>query len=271
MIKIITDSSSNFTQEEAKKLGITVIPLTFIFGSEQYLDGIDMSWEDFYKRLAREKELPHTSQLTEEQIESAVAEAKKQADEVLIMPIASVLSGSMERCRAVAARHENIYVYDTKCTTVMLKSLVLEALANVDKPVGEIIKILDGYRPKLKLYAVLDTLENLRKGGRLSSVAALIGNLLKIKPVIALGSDGKVELVSKQFGIKKGISYIAEKVDVKKIDFTKPVYLIYTGNDENSEILNAKVGAKYSEKSNICPVIGVHIGADAAGIVFAEK
>lgn len=271
MIKIITDSSSNITQEEAKKLGIIVMPLTFIFGSEQYLDGIDMSWEDFYKRMEKEKELPHTSQLTEDQIEQAVQQAKKDADEVLIMPIAAVLSGSSERCKAVAARHENVYVYDTRSTTVMLKSLVLEALANADKPVSEVVKILDAYRPKLKLYAVLDTLENLRKGGRLSSVAALIGNLLKIKPVISFTDNGKVDLISKQFGMKKGISYVAEKVDVKKIDFTKPVYLIYTGNDENSEILHAKLGAECSEKSNICPVIGVHIGSNAAGIVFAEK
>ncbi len=274
MIKIITDSSSNFTQEEAKKLGIIVMPLTFIFGNEQYLDGIDMDWDTFYNRMDEEKELPHTSQLTEEQIDSAIKQAKGEigeSDEVLIMPIAAVLSGTTDRCKTVAARYKNVYVYDTRCTTVVLKSLVLEALANADKPVAEVIEILDAYRPKLKIYAVLDTLENLRKGGRLSNVVAIIGNLLKIKPVITFTDDGKVDVISKQFGINKGISYITSKIDKNKIDFTKPVYLIYTKTDKNCELLRAKLNIEFSEKSNICPVIGVHNGSNAAGIVYAEK
>lgn len=271
MIKIITDSSSNITQEEAKRLGVTVMPLTIIFGNKEFKDGIDLDCDKFYDMLAAEKEFPHTSQLTEEQIEETVKSVLTDGDEVLIVSIASVLSGSFERCKAVAEKYQNVYAYDSKCTTVMLKAMVLEALANADKSVKEVIQILDNYRPKLKLYAALDTLENLRKGGRLSSTAAILGSILKIKPVITFALDGKVELISKQFGINKGISYVASQVDKNKIDFTKPVFLIYTGDDKNSESLLAKIGTEYSEKSNICPVIGAHIGANAAGIVYAEK
>ena len=204
---------------------------------------------------------PHTSQLTEAQVEEAVNAALKEADEVLILPLASQLSGSYERCKAVAAKYDNVYVYDTKCTTVMLKLCVIEALKIIDKGVDAICAMLDELRPKLKIYAVLDTLDNLRKGG----------SLLKIKPVITFSVDGKVEMISKQFGINKGINYICSIIDKDKIDFTKPVYLIYTENDKNAEVLSSKLGIKFSEKGNICPVIGTHIGADAAGVVFAEK
>lgn len=271
MIKIITDSSANISQEEAKKLNIKVMPLTVIFGSEEYQDGVNLDCAEFYEKMASSKDFPHTAQLTEEQIESAVKEVQGEADEVLIMPIASVLSGTFERCKAVAARYEKVYAYDTRCTTVMLKLMITEALKNADKSAVEVMKILDGLRPKLKIYAALDTLENLKKGGRLSGAAAFIGTMLKIKPVITFSVDGKVEVISKQFGINKGINYIVQTLDKDKIDFEKPVYLIYTADDKNSETLISKLNIPYTEKINICPVIGTHIGVAAAGIVFAEK
>lgn len=273
MVKIITDSSSNITPEEAKSLGVTVMPLTISFGTEEFRDGLDIGCDEFYTKLRECKEFPHTSQLTEDEIESAVQSVLKDGDEVLILPLASVLSGSYERCKAVAARHENVYAYDAKCTTVILKMCVTEALkaAKEGKSAAQITAMLDELRPKLKLYAALDTLENLRKGGRLSKASAIIGTVLKIKPVITISGEGKVEMVSKQFGINKSINYIASIVNGNKIDYTKPVYLIYTENDKNAQTLIEKLGIKYSEKGNICPVIGTHIGANAAGIVFAEK
>lgn len=271
MVAIITDSSSNITQSEAAELGVTVMPLTIIFGTTEFRDGIDIDCGEFYKRLTEGKEFPHTAQLTEAQIEDAVRAALEKADEVLIMPISSALSGSFERCAGVARRYENVFAYDTKCTTVMLKMMVLEAVANREKPVREIIKILDSLRPKIKLFAALDTLEYLGKGGRISKAAATLGSALKIKPVITLNIKGEVELVSRQFGISKGISNVAGRVDKDKIDYSKPVYFIYTMDDENCLALIAKSGIKFDEKANICPVIGTHIGPYAAGIVYAEK
>lgn len=95
--------------------------------------------------------------------------------------------------------------------------------------------------------------------------------MLKIKPVITFAVDGRVEVISKQFGINKGMSYLVQTIDKNKIDFTKPVYLIYTGDDKNSEALISRLNIPYTEKLNICPVIGTHIGRAAAGVVFAEK
>lgn len=271
MVAIITDSSSNFSQEEAKALNVSLMPLTIIFGMEEFRDGVDIDCEEFYKKLTTGSDFPHTAQLSEAQIDEAVQDALKQCDEVLILPIAAALSGSYDRCVHIANKYNGVYVYETSCTIVMLKMLVLEAVANRTKSAEEIIKILDNLRPKIKLWAALDTLEYLGRGGRISKTVAKIGSVLKVKPVVTLNSKGEVELVSKQFGMGKALNFIADKVDAKKIDFSKPVYLIYTMNDANSQILADKIGAKYSEKCNICPVIGTHIGPDGAGFVYIEK
>lgn len=183
MIKIITDSSSNITPEESKALGIGLMPLTISFGTQEFRDGIDISCEEFYEKMQTGGEFPHTSQLTEEQVEGSVMEAfENGADEVLLLPLASALSGSYERCKTVAERHDRVYAHDCCCTTVMLKLCVLHALkmANAGAKVYEIIDALKELRPKLKIYACLDTLENLRKGGRLSTVTAIIGSVLKL-------------------------------------------------------------------------------------------
>ena len=274
MIKIITDSSSNITPEESKALGIGLMPLTISFGTQEFRDGIDISCEEFYEKMQTGGEFPHTSQLTEEQVEGSVMEAfENGADEVLLLPLASALSGSYERCKTVAERHDRVYAHDCCCTTVMLKLCVLHALkmANAGAKVHEIIDALKELRPKLKIYACLDTLENLRKGARLSTVTAIIGAVLKIKPVITFSVDGKVEMIGKQFGMNKAIGSVVSAVDKNKIDYDYPVYLIYTQNDKNSDALAGKLGIQYTEKGNICPVIGTHIGVDAAGIVYAEK
>lgn len=274
MIKIITDSSSNITPEESKALGIGLMPLTISFGTQEFRDGIDISCEEFYEKMQAGGEFPHTSQLTEEQVEGSVMEAfENGADEVLLLPLASALSGSYERCKLVAERHDHVYAHDCCCTTVMLKLCVLHALkmANAGAKVHEIIDALKELRPKLKIYACLDTLENLRKGGRLSTVTAIIGSVLKIKPVITFSVDGKVEMIGKQFGMNKAIGSLGSVVDKNKIDYDYPVYLIYTQNDKNADALAEKLGIEYTEKGNICPVIGTHIGVDAAGIVYAEK
>lgn len=271
MLRIITDSSSNITQEEAKELGVTVMPLTVCFGTLEYRDGVDIDTDSFYKMLVSEKSFPHTSQLSEESIESAVKECMQDGDEVLILPISSALSGSYERCAAVAERTENVYALDTLCTTVMLKMLVLKAVQHRDAGAKEVMKILSEYRKRIKLYAALDTLEYLGKGGRLSKTSAFLGTMLKIKPVITINGQGRVELVSKQFGMSKCISATAALVDKNRIDFAEPVFFIYTMDEKNTVTLFEKAGIQYSQKDNICPVIGSHIGPAAAGIVYAER
>lgn len=271
MIAIITDSSSNITQSQAKQLGITVMPLTIIFGGDEYRDGVDINETQFYRKLTTEKSFPHTAQLTEEQIESAVAEARSRADEVVIMPISSALSGSYERCVAVASKYDNVYAYDGKCTTIMLKMLVLKAVQNVDKSAKELIQILTDYRKRIRLFAALDTLEYLAKGGRISRTTATIGNILKIKPVIIVNDKGEVEVVSKQHGIIKGMNYIVDKFKRDEVDYGEPLVILYAMTQENSDKLVDKLGIGEHQTSEICPVIGAHVGPNLAGVVYVVK
>lgn len=278
MIKIITDSSANISQEEAQKLGITVMPLGVSFGTEVYLDGVDLSTEEFYKKLTSSKEFPHTSQPSREEIEELFEKESKGADEVLVMFLAKALSGTHALAEKVAqeGNFKNVHVYDTKATTAVLRILVLEALKNAEKPVEEVIAVLDELRPRIKLYAALDTLEFLKRGGRLSGTATFIGNVLKIKPIIYFTDVCEVKIASKQIGMTLALKGLAEKVKSGNLDSSRPIYYLYTKEDANCDSMIEKLkitsGQKASgEKINICPVIGTHIGPRAAGIVFVEK
>ncbi len=271
MLTIITDSSANISPAEAESLGVKVMPLSIEFGTREYRDGIDIDCDGFYRLLVSEKTFPHTSQLTYGCIEGAVKEALASADEALILPISSALSGSYDRCREVAAGYKNVSVCDLKCTTVMLKMLVEEGAANRDKSAAEVADLLLKYRQRIKLYAALDTIEYLGKGGRIPKAAAAIGTAFRVKPVVTVNAAGEVEVLSKQFGMPKAMSYVCSRVAKDKIDFSKPVFCIYTMDDFNSLKLMEKSGVGYTRKENICPVIGAHIGPRAAGIVYAEK
>jgi DegV family protein with EDD domain len=247
--------------------------MTVMFGTSEYKDGVDISTEEFYKKLTEENVFPHTSQLSDDEFMQTYKLACESGDDVLVMPITAALSGTYSRAKKVAEEsgYKNLYVYETGATTAILKVMVLEAVKNRDKSVQEVIKILDELRPKIKLFAALDTLEYLQKGGRLSQGVALIGNLLKIKPIITHDDKSNVKLISKQIGFHLAIKSLAEKVDVNKIDRSKPVYLLYTMDATNCDHMVAKLKIDFGEKINICPVIGAHIGPRAAGIVYVEK
>lgn len=273
MIKIVTDSSSNLTLEEARELGVTFLPLTVMFGTEEYRDGVDLTFGEFYKKLTTSREFPHTSQITPETFEEVFKKAKEEGKTLLVMPIASALSGTYEAALRAKEKvgYDKITVYDTKCQNVMLKIMVTEAAKMADRPVEEVVAMLDDLRPRIRLYAALDTLEYLKKGGRLGGFAATLGTLLKIKPVIEIDAQGNVNVLSKQLGFSKALRAVGEKLSAAKLDKKLPVYFIYTMSDVNLAPLIEKSGIKEYLKSDICPVIGSHIGPLAAGVVYVEE
>ncbi len=278
MLRIITDSSANISQEEAAKLGITVLPLGVSFGTESFRDGVDMNTDGFYSKLASSKEFPHTSQPSREELHDLFARESAGGDEVLALFIADVLSGTQKLAAKVAKEDgfSNVFVYDTRSTTAVLRILVLEALKNADKSAKEVMAILDELRPRIRLLAALDTLEYLKKGGRLSGTATFIGNVLKIKPVIYFTEICEVKVYSKQIGFALALKHLCDAVRADKIDASQPIYYLYTRDDDNCNAMIEKLSLPQKmksagEKVNICPVIGTHIGPRAAGIVFVEK
>lgn len=273
MLRIVTDSSAEISQKQAAELGIEVLPLTIIFGTEQFRDGIDMMPEEFYKRLVSSSEFPHTAQLGYEELTSLFKDAKEKGDEVLIMPISSALSGTFE-WTVRAARdvgYEKVHVYDGKCTTFMLEMLVKEAVKLRERPVEEVISALDDLRSRMRLYAALDTLEYLKRGGRISKAAATVGGMLKIKPVITVTEDGKIGLIHKSIGMNSALRYISELYLSDKKDANYAVRTIYCMDDSNCLKLRGLVGETPLPPENICPIIGTHIGPSAAGIVYVVE
>ena len=273
MLRIVTDSSAEISQKQAAELGIEVLPLTIIFGTEQFRDGIDMMPEEFYKRLVSSSEFPHTAQLGYEELTSLFKDAKEKGDEVLIMPISSALSGTFE-WTVRAARdvgYEKVHVYDGKCTTFMLEMLVKEAVKLRERPVEEVISALDDLRSRMRLYAALDTLEYLKRGGRISKAAATVGGMLKIKPVITVTEDGKIGLIHKSIGMNFALRYISELYSSDKKDANYAVRTIYCMDDSNCLKLRGLVGETPLPPENICPIIGTHIGPSAAGIVYVVE
>ena len=278
MVRIVTDSSSNITPEEAEELGVTVIPLTVIFGSDELRDGVDITAEAFYDRLARDKNPPHTSQINTAQIEEIFRDAQAKGEKLILLPISAALSGT--HAAAVKAKenvgYDGIYVYDTRTTTVMLKMLVLEARRLADREPEEIISALDDLRSRTELYAMVDTLEYLWKGGRMARGTAMLGGLFRVKPIITIKSDGSLDVVAKAIGTRSAIKNLRKFVNPETIDPDVPVYYIYTVNKDNCERLINEVHPDrhdeyLSDATNICPVIGVHIGPGAVGICFARK
>ncbi len=278
MVRIVTDSSSNITPEEAEELGVTVIPLTVIFGSDELRDGVDITAEAFYDRLARDKNHPHTSQINTAQFEDIFRDAQAKGEKLILLPISAALSGT--HAAAVKAKenvgYDGIYVYDTRTTTVMLKMLVLEARRLADREPEEIISALDDLRSRTELYAMVDTLEYLWKGGRMARGTAMLGGLFRVKPIITIKSDGSLDVVAKAIGTRSAIKNLRKFVNPETIDPDVPVYYIYTVNKDNCERLINEVHPDrhdeyLSDATNICPVIGVHIGPGAVGICFARK
>lgn len=275
MFKIIADSSANISQEEAKELGIKILPLGISFEDEEYLDDINISIDEFYEKLTTTGIFPKTSQLSMETLENVYEEARKNNEKVLLILLSSKLSGTYNCANLVKnnGNYDNVFVYDSKGATALNRILVDVALRNQDKEPEEVIKILDEVRDNIELYAGLNTLEYLYKGGRLSKSKAVIGNMLNLKPILTILKDGSLDVKAKAIGFNnviKSINNLVEKAG--GIDENYPVYFLYAKDDKNGKKLQECYGnIKNSKLLNLCSVIGCHIGPGVAGIVFVKK
>lgn len=270
MLQIITDSSADLTLEEAKALGIQIVPLSVIFGDKGYLDLEEMTKEEFSSRLSG-GEFPHTSQPAVDQFTEVFA--KTNGRETLVLLISSALSGTVNSAN-IAKRDggfTNVHVYDSLCTTAMLRLMVETAYRNRDKSAQEVVAILDELRPRIRLYAYLDTLEYLYKGGRIKKSVAIVGGLLGIKPIIQIPSEGTVVMAGKAHGQKKALKALADYYKAAAVDENYPVYFLRSTAEEPAREAMALAGRNNDPLIQICCAVGTHIGPNAAGIVFVER
>lgn len=273
MIRIITDSASDISQSEAKKLGITVIPLKVRFNNIEYIDDVTITNEEFFNRLVESDELPKTSQLTPFDYTNVFDMVDKN-DKAIVICLSGNLSGTYNSALLAASDYPNIYVVDSKNVTIGQRLLVLRALELTKEynDIEKILNILESEKKNIRLVALLDTLEYLKKGGRISATTAIVGGLLNIKPVLAI-EDGKIVSIGKARGSKNGNNKLREKIEqYHGIDYKKPYAVAYSGLDDSlleKYISDSKdLCDKDLHKILIGSVIGTHIGPGAIAVAF---
>ena len=280
-VRIICDSASDITQEQAKEWGITVLPLKILWDGEEYQDGITMKPGKFFEKLIETDELPTTSQISPYDFDKVFQEVVDAGDTAVCFTISSKLSGTYQSANIAKEEFgDNIIVVDTLNAAVGEQIIVKRAIELRDsgKSAQDIADIINEEKKKVKIIALIDTLEYLKKGGRISATTAMAGAVLNIKPVVAI-EDGEIGVLGKARGSKNGNNKLMELVQKNGIDFNRPFLLTYAGlNDDLLQKYIKDSSSLYEGKTKelgIVPlgsVIGTHVGPGAIGIAFfAEK
>lgn len=280
-VRIICDSASDITQEQAKEWGITVLPLKILWDGEEYLDGVTMKNREFFEKLIETDELPTTSQLSPYDYEKAFQEVVDAGDTAVCFTISSKLSGTYQSANIAKEEFgDNIIVVDTLNAAVGEQIIVRRAmeLRDSSKSAREIADIINEEKKNVKVIALIDTLEYLKKGGRISATTAMAGVVLNIKPVVTI-ADGEIGVLGKARGSKNGNNKLMELVQKDGIDFNRPFLLTYAGlNDDLLQKYMKDSSSLYegkAQKLEIVPfgsVVGTHVGPGAIGIAyFAQK
>lgn len=279
-VRIITDSASDMSPAEHPALA--VLPLSVTFGTDVYMDGVDIDHQRFYEMLVERDELPKTGQVNPYAFSQAIAEAREAGDEAVIITVGAKLSGTNQSARTALAEAPggDVFVVDSNNVTLGERVLVEYALRLVDegRSAAQIAAAVEAVRDRVAVIGLLETLEYLVRGGRLSAAAGAVGTLLNVKPVVAV-EDGLIVQLGKARGSKNGRNLLNQKVEKSGgIDFSMPLALGYTG-------LSDAVLKKYVEDSaalwaghtegelpvhTIGATIGTHVGPGAVAVAFFQ-
>lgn len=275
MVRIITDTAADFEVEEIKELGIKVVPLSVFFGDEEYQETVNITKHEFYEKLAASDDFPHTSQPSPESFMNALQEAKDNGEEAVVITLSSALSGTYQS--ALLAKNTMEYdeccIVDSLSATLGQRLLVEYAvkLRDAGKNASEIAAELENIRSRITIYACVDTLEYLHKGGRISHVSYAMGSIAKIKPIITVSQEGKVEIPAKVMGKNKAVKFLCGKIQEIEPDTNYPVYAIYSYDKENVNTLIEATDVKVDKAVNLGSVIGTHVGPNAFGFIYIAK
>lgn len=276
--RIIVDSACDLTAEQAKKLNIQLLPLKTIFGEEEFLDGVTISHKEFYEKLIESDTLPTTSQIPPHEFETVFKEVKASGDTAVVLTLSSKLSGTWQSANIASEGYEDcIWIVDSENVCIGEQILALYAceLRKDGADASAIADLLEQRKKDVRVLALLDTLEYLRRGGRISGAAALAGNLLSVKPVVAV-VDGEVAVLGKARGSKNGNNMLREEINKSGgIDFHMPFCLGYTGLDDSLLQKYIRDNADVWENavaelpvSTIGSTIGTHVGPGAIAVAY---
>lgn len=233
-VQLIIDSASDLTLEEAKALGVKLIPIPINFGEQEYLSGVNITQEEFYNKLASCKELPTTSQPAPYEFEKAFREVKEAGDEAVVLCISSALSGTYQSAKAIAQDYSDcVWVVDTLSVTIGQRLLLDYALQLREKGYNakRLAEEIENAKTRLTVYGIVNTLDYLVKGGRLSKAAGAAGTLLGIRPVLTV-RDGVLQVISKARGIKAAHAALNKLVAETTQDTNMPSMVAHTGTDD---------------------------------------
>ena len=278
-VRIVVDSTADVTDEIRAKL--SVVPLTVHFGEQEYVDGITINHKQFYEMLVETDVLPTTSQPSPDAFAQVFRQAQEAGEQVVALTVSSKLSGTCQSAMIAAADFpDSVWVVDTK--TVAIGCGILAELAVRLKEEGlsaaDIVARLEEERENIRVIALLDTLEYLKKGGRISKTVAFAGGLLSIKPVVTI-QDGEIHILGKARGSKQGNNLLVTEIQkAGGVDFTKPLMLGYTGlSDALLEKYVLDSGALWDghgdciRSTPISSVIGTHAGPGAIAVAFFKQ
>ena len=279
-VKFIIDSASDVLPAECKKLGVIHVPLTVRFGDKEFADAVDLSHKKFYKMLTSGKEEhPTTSQVTPTAWAEAMEEATKDGDTAVVITLSSKLSGTYQSaCIAAEDFEGKVFVVDSMTATVGERLLLQYGmqLAAEGLDAATVAARLDQIKGKIRAYGRLDTLEYLKKGGRINAATAVVGTMLNIKPLISV-ENGVVANVGKARGAKAADKQLRELVTKSGgIDFSKPLCAVYSGNEDDNlkTFLSDSTGMLCDTEAPIATVgcvIGAHVGPGAVAIAYFQN
>ena len=280
MVRIITDSAADFEPNELEQMQVSCIPLKVLFGTEEYEENINLSKPQFYDKMMETGAMPKTSQAAPQVLADLFAEAKAAGDEAIYFTLSSALSGTWQSAMFIRedAGYEGAYVVDTRNATGGQRMLVEHAvkLRDEGKSAAEIVAAVEELRGRIVLYACINTLEYLYKGGRISHLSYTLGTLAQIKPIIHVDHHGRVDIPAKAIGMRKGMDHLCKQADAKKPDPDFPLYVMYTDDRSVAETLAVRLaehGHAIHEKHiiQVGAAIGSHIGPKACGLVYVGK
>jgi len=275
-VVLVTDSTADIPPETRQRLGIEMVPLKVNFGSESYLDNVEITPEEFYRKLKSSPVLPTSSQPTPNDFYEVFKKCLDAGKAVVSVHLSSAMSGTYQS--AVIARDmfdegADITVIDSRSASYGYGLMVVHAAemaargASKDEIVAEIMRL----RKEMKLYFLVDTLEYLQKGGRIGKAAALFGSLLNIKPILTIDDEGYVTPLEKVRGQKRAISRIAELIEQEFGQKPVNLYVALTpGHEETAReliaILKSRFNIQNYMETAIGPVIGTHAGPGTVGV-----
>lgn len=278
-VRMITDSAADFDSAVAKRRNIDIVPMSIQFGNASFLAGRTLSNEVFYKLLQEGKENPSTSQPTPAAFLQLFEQAREAGDQVVAVLLSGSLSGTLQS--ALIAKemcgYDPIYLVDSRSASAGVQILVNYAckLRRSGLPAADIARELERLKGRVRIFAVIDTLEYLRRGGRLTGLQAGLGSVTKLKPTISV-SEGAVSIVGKSFGAAAAVRHLLKLLEAHPVDDDYPSYFLYTDDKSREELLLPKLRelGRLPRRLHYCsvgPTIGAHIGPGALGMAYIES